>query len=418
MKIGIVGGGIAGLAAAWLLQEHHQVTLFEQQNRLGGHADTVEIEQDGEIALIDAGFEFFFDSMFPRFNQLLALLGVTVHRYPISATLYSTDNRRVRLIPPYSRERFVWRAFHPCALADLILLQLVIARSAQLIEAADPFLTLEDYLRTLKLPERFKTNFLYPFLLAQWCVELEEFKTFSAYNALKYTVMSRPTGFPPLSYGNEVVGGTRAYVAALEGALASTQIHLSASIGAITNADGQFVLRDANSGEHSFDHLIVATSAPAARRLLQDLSGTEARRAALGRIDYFTTTIAVHEDQRLMPANRAHWSVVNTRYDGTHSSNTIWKQWKSRKPIFRSWTTYDSAPPSPLHAVRIYEHPKVNLNYYRAQRELLPLQGEGNLWLAGLYMHDIDCHESALVSAINIARKLDPASGNLQRLTT
>lgn len=418
MEIGIVGGGIAGLAAAWLLQEHHQVTLFERQNRLGGHADTVEIEQDGEIALVDAGFEFFFDSMFPRFNRLLALIGVSTHRYPASATIYHVDNRRVRLLPPYNRERLVWRAFHPCAIADLLLLQWVIARSAQLIEAADPFLTLEDYLHTLRLPERFKANFLYPFLLAQWCVELEELRTFSAYNALKYTVMSRPTGFPPISYANEVVGGTRAYIAALEQKLTGTRLRLPADITSITKDGEQFVLQDANSGEYRFGHLIVATDARAAGRLLQDVKGTEARRAELSRIDYFPTTIAVHEDSRLMPADRACWSVVNTRYDGTHSSNTIWKKWKSRKPIFRSWTTYDSAPPDPLHLVRTYDHPKVNLNYYRAQRELQLHQGEGNLWLAGLYMHDIDCHESALVSAMNVAQRLDPTSGNLQSLAT
>jgi predicted NAD/FAD-binding protein len=78
--------------------------------------------------------------------------------------------------------------------------------------------------------------------------------------------------------------------------------------------------------------------------------------------------------------------------------------------------TYDDALPDRLYLVRTYQHPKVNLNYYRAQRNLIPQQGEDNLWLAGLYMHDIDCHESALMSAVNIARRLAPESGNLQRL--
>lgn len=416
MKIGIIGGGIAGLATAWLLQEHHQVILFEKQDHLGGHADTVEIEQDGEISLIDVGFEFFFDSMFPRFNRLLAILGASIHRYPVSATLYRTDQRKTRLLPPYNREQIVWSAYRPCALADLLLFQWVIARSVSLIEAADPLITLEDYLRTLKLPERFKTNFLYPFLLAEWCVELEEFKTFSAYNALKYVVMSRPTSLLGVSYANEVVGGTQAYITALTGTLTHAQVQLSADITHITNIDGQYVVHNASSGQSSFDHLIVATSAREASRILAGLNGTEARRADLDRIDYFTTTIAVHEDRRLMPENSAHWSVVNTRYDAKHSSNTIWKKWKSKKPIFRSWITYDSEPPDSLHLIRTYDHPKVNLNYYRAQRNLIPQQGENNLWLAGLYMHDIDCHESALVSAINIAQKLDPLSENLQKL--
>src|SRR5215207_7216756 len=124
----------------------------------------------------------------------------------------------------------VWSAYHPRALADLMLFQWLIARSVPLIETADPFITLEAHLHTLKLPAWFETDFLYPFLLAEWCVELEEFKTFSAYNALKYVVKSRPTGFPPISYANEVVGGTRVYITALAAMLIQTQIQLRADI--------------------------------------------------------------------------------------------------------------------------------------------------------------------------------------------
>lgn len=416
MRIGIIGGGMSGLAAAWLLQEHHQVTLYERQERLGGHADTVAIEQDGEIAYIDAGFEFFLDSIFPRFNRLLAILGVHVNRYPISATVYRTDQRDARLVPPYNRGKIIPSAYHPRALADLLRFQRVIARSVPLIEATNPFITLEDYLHTLNLPEQFKTSFLYPFLLAGWCVELDEFKTFSAYNALKYVVMSRLTGFPAVSYANEVVGGTCAYIQALSGTLTRTTIQTAANITHLTNADGQYVVYDANSGEALFDHLIVATNAREASHLLTGLNSMEKRRADLDRIDYFKTTIAVHEDSRLMPENSAHWSVINTRYDAAHSSNTIWKKWKSKKPIFRSWVTYDAALPDALHYVRTYDHPKINLNYFHAQKNLNQQQGENNLWLAGLYMHDIDSHESALMSAVKIAQKLDPTSGNLQKL--
>ena len=416
MKIGIIGGGIAGMSAAWLLQEHHTVTLFEQQDRLGGHADTVEIEQDGEIWLFEAGFEFFYDSLFPRFNRLLALLGMSITKYGASATLYSRDHRTTTLLPPYNRGRIVPSGYHPQALVNLLLLQRVIARSVPMIQRGDPFITLEDYLRTLNLPRQFQDNFLYPFLLAEWCVELEEFKTFSAYNAFKYIVTSRPNNFPPAIYMNEVVGGLRAYVRALTGQLTRTRIQLNANLTPLERVDEQYVLHDATSGDHQFDHVILATGAYEASRLLQALRWAKKRRDDLNRIDYFKTTIAIHEDRRLMPANADHWSVVNTRSEGTHSSNTVWKAWKSKRPIFRSWVTYDAELPSHLHLTRTYDHPKINMNYFRAQHNLVAQQGENNLWIAGLYMHDIDCHESALMSAVNIARVLAPQSSNLQRL--
>src|SRR5205085_5348788 len=119
----------------------------------------------------------------------------------------------------------------------------------------------------------------------------------------------------------------------------------------------------------------IATNAAAAGRLLAEVDTAENLRQILASIEYFSTTIAVHGDARLMPSNRQHWSVVNTRYDGRHSANTIWKGWKSRQPIFRSWITFEAHPPEPLYAVANFEHPKVNAAYFDAQPHLAAMQG-------------------------------------------
>lgn len=416
MRIGIIGGGIAGLATAWLLEGHHEVVLFEKENRLGGHADTIEVLQDGELVHIDAGFEFFSGQMFPRFNRLLTLIGAATHKYRATATLYRTNQPKTNLLPPYGRERMTWSAYSPSNLVTLVRLQNVIARSMPLIENADPFITLEQHLDRLKLPARFLNDFLYPFLLAEWCVEPEEFRTFSAYNALSYVVKMHPSGFPPTIWVNEVVGGMQAYVEALVGSLSRMTIKRNANITSISRNEIDYTLQDADGHSYQFDHLIIATNPRIASALLQSLSWADKLRAELDRFDLFRTVIAVHGDRRLMPANPAHWSVVNTRYDGRHSANTIWKSWKSKQPIFRSWVTFDAEMPASLYEVRTYDHLKINLNYYAAQRNLIALQGTNNLWLAGLYMHDIDCHESALMSAVNIARRVDPTSANLGSL--
>src|SRR5258708_17472093 len=117
MRIGIVGGGAAGLTTAWLLSDEHEVVLFEQQDRLGGHAHTIEVALAGERIAVDAGFEFFSGAMFPTFMRLLSVLGVPLHRYPITATLYSTDNRYVALLPPLRNGRVVWPTMGPRQIA-------------------------------------------------------------------------------------------------------------------------------------------------------------------------------------------------------------------------------------------------------------------------------------------------------------
>jgi predicted NAD/FAD-binding protein len=415
MRIGIIGGGAAGLGTAWLLQDHHEVTLFEKQKRPGGHADTVEVEQDGQTIGIDAGFEFFMDSIFPTFMALLDLLKVPLNRYPLTATYYTTDQHEIMVLPPFKDWRIIWSALKPQQIATLLQLQRTLDIAQGLMKSADTTITLEKFVDALPVSASFKNGFLYPFLLAGWCVEMEEFKQFAAYNALRYVAMNRPGGLKPPE-GVEVVGGTQNYIKALARALTKTRIKLAVTINTITRQGTTYTITEADGTANEVDHLVVATSPWDAYKLLAQLPGVEQVRRELGRIESFKTVIAVHADRRLMPAQEKYWSVVNIRYDGLHASNTVWKSWKSKKPIFRSWVTFDAAMPDSLYAVAEYAHCKINLNYFEARQHLIARQGQDNLWLAGLYMHDIDSHESALMSAVNIAKALDPKSGNLHKL--
>jgi uncharacterized protein len=415
MRIGIIGAGAAGLTASWLLSDNHEVTLFERQTRLGGHAHTVEIEQDGQLIPIEAGFEFFMDRMFPTFIKLLNLLKVPLRTYNINAVLYTTDHQCITVIPPFNEKGLLWSAFKPYQLHNLIQLQRALAHAQNLMENRDTTLTVEKYIETLPGTREFKEHFLFPFLLAQWCVEPEEFKQFSAYNALKYSTLNMSGLKTPI--GVEIVGGNQFYIAALAEATPRACIKTSADITAITRSENVYHVQEADGSVYEVDHLIMATSPWDAYSLLTQVTDAESTRQELSRMDSFKTLIAVHGDRRLMPAEEKYWSVVNLRYDGRYCQNTVWKKWKSPKPIFRSWVTFDSKLPDSLHRLVNYQHVKINLNYYQAQKNLLTLQGHNGLWLAGLYMHDIDCHESAILSAINIAKQIDPQSTNLQKLS-
>jgi len=415
MRIGVIGAGTAGLTTAWLLNDHHDVTLFEKQNRLGGHAHTIEVEQGGERIGIDAGFEFFSDVMFPKFTRLLSTLGVALCKFPMTATLYTVDNRRVFMLPPVRDGKVIWSALRPQSLLAMLQHQRVLSSAVRLMDTPDPSITLEQFLNNLPVARSFKDDFLYPLLMAGWCVGLEDFKRFSAYNVLKYSFMHKSSGLSPYCW-TEVVGGTQAYVKAVARALTRTDIKLSADISRITRPGNTHVVHNADGRAYAFDHLVIATNADEARALLAQLEGAEEIRQTLNQVEYFKTTIAVHGDRRLMPAQEKHWSVVNTRYDGRYSTNTIWKSWKSRKPIFRSWVTYETQMPEPLYALATYYHPKVNLSYFQAQHSLTRLQGKNHLWFVGTYTHDVDCHESAVVSAIKVVQQLDPQSARFKQL--
>jgi len=138
-------------------------------------------------------------------------------------------------------------------------------------------------------------------------------------------------------------------------------------------------------------------------------------RRQLSRFEYFDTAIAIHGDRRLMPQNESDWSVVNARWDGEHSALTVWDPGRGL-PVFKSWVTFDERMPQPLYALARYEHGRVTPDYFDAQRRLRALQGAEGVWLAGLYTHDADSHESAIRSAVTVAQCLAPDSSRLGRL--
>ena len=413
VRIGIVGGGAAGLTAAWLLQSRHDVTLLERAERLGGHVDTVEVERDGRRVHVEAGAEFFVASMFPTFIRLLDLLGVATRTYPITVTVYDAGNGRAALLPPIRAGRGWLSLLRPRRLLEMLQLARTVQHATRLVRAGDTTRTLKEFLDGLALTAGFRDGFLYPLLLGQWGVARHELERFAAYNVFKYIVLGRID-----ARWTDVVGGMSRYVDTLAKALTRTCVRCSTAVASVARDHDTYVVRDHAGRAQVFDHLVVATGAAEAARLLEGIEGAEDRRRTLGEIEHFRTTIAVHGDRRLMPARERHWSIVNFGWDGAHSMLTVWRGARDRAPVFRSWVTHYQRPIDALYLTRTYEHPMPTPAYFRAQAALAARQGENGLWLAGLYTHDVDCHESAIVSAVNVARRLDPAAPNLTRLAS
>jgi predicted NAD/FAD-binding protein len=132
--------------------------------------------------------------------------------------------------------------------------------------------------------------------------------------------------------------------------------------------------------------------------------------------EYLASTLAVHGDHRYMPTDKKYWCNSNVEYNGTNSSLTIYNHWQLGPPIFRSWLMPGFPQPEPLYAVEHFFHAKPTVNYFKAQELLAPLQGRDSVWFAGMYTTGIDSHESAILSAINIAQKLAPGSERLASL--
>jgi len=146
MRIAIVGAGGAGHTAVWLLEATNEVTLFEQAERLGGHAETVEIEFDGVSQRIDTGFEFFSAPMFPTLLRLMQRLEVPLHRFPMTFTFFTTDGRRTIVMPPLRPGGIAWSAFAPSTVSLLLQFQRLLNHAPATIDLDDGAFTLEEFL--------------------------------------------------------------------------------------------------------------------------------------------------------------------------------------------------------------------------------------------------------------------------------
>ena len=358
--------------------------------------------------------------MFPEFNKLLAVLNVPVRKYPLGYTFYNTQTDHTLVLPPLQDDHILWRSCAPAHWFDLIHFKKFMDKGTTTVQLEDHDLTLRDYADELGLPAAFKEHFLYPFFAASWGVTSADIQQFAAYDIIKWVLLNKPANIHA-AHWNEIPGGMQTYVNALTNQLQNTKIFTQCAISNIQKNNDIFTI-ETSQGIIECDHLVVATNAQIASSLLKNIPLFKSVQDALNKIEYFIAHIAIHGDKRLLPQNPADWSAANIAYNNTHSALTISKPWMQEVPLFRSWITYNvwtAAPkilPEPLFAVRTYHHPKVTPTYFETQKSVAQLQGKNNLWIAGFYTHDTDSHNSAIVSAINIAKKLAPQSARLHTL--
>jgi predicted NAD/FAD-binding protein len=415
VKVGIIGGGGAGLTLAWLLDNECQVTLFESKATLGGHARTVYVPIDSKKVAIEAGFEFFNKAMYPNFYKLLTVLKVPLSEYEFTYTFFTSDNKRLLVLPPIQPKKIFWKSFSGANISNLLQLNYVIRKGRKLLEARDTLTTVEQFLNKLWLTASFKDNTFLPLFCAGWGVTPHELKSFSAYNVLSYIIKNKPIGLQP-SYWQEIVGGTAVYIEKLRANIARAIIKTSSSIAQILYNGKQYEIVESNGNSTIVDHIVVATDPYSARDIVKKIAHARAQYNALARISFIQATIVVHDDLQFMPQDTSSWSVANVCYNGRYSALTIYKKWKSAKPIFRSWLLPGFAKPKNIYAQETYHHPKPNQNYFKAQKLIDKLQGIHNLWFVGLYTQDIDSHESAILSALKVGYKLAPDSQRIALL--
>lgn len=407
MKIAIIGSGISGLGAAYLLHGHHDITVYEKNPTVGGHSRTLKV--DGTA--VDTGFIVFNYQNYPLLTGLFKHLQVPVQKSDMSFAAsiangwleYSTASPAGLFGQPSNLIRpAYWKM-----LADILLF---FRKSPRFLERGQS-ITLGECIKELQLGEWFTRYFLLAMGGAIWSCPLEKMLQFPASTFIRFfqnhgllTIADQPQWYT-------VTGGSEQYVSRLTAGFRD-KIRTDCAVVKVTRSENSISVEDSQGKTSTFDHVIFACHADQALRMLAQPSADETR--LLGAFQYQANRAILHGDSSFMPNRRRCWASwvyrVEQRVDTLPAiSLTYWmNQLQSltpEKPLFVTLNPGRMPDPQLTHDDHWFEHPVFDAAAIGAQAELHKLQGQQNSWFCGAY-HRYGFHEDGLASAVEVARQL------------
>ncbi len=412
MRIAVIGSGISGLSAAWLLSRQHQVTLFEADNRLGGHSHTVDVELDGATFPVDTGFLVFNHRTYPELTRLFDTLGVE--------TVASDMSFSVRLDQPdlewagtsldsvFGQRSNLARPAFWSMLRDILRFNKESVREPALASS----MALGDYLKARGYGKPFIEWYLLPMAAAIWSCPssqmlefpLSSFVTFCRNHGL-LQVFDRPQW-------RTVKGGSREYVNKLAAGI--DEIHLGQPIESVRPRSGKIELA---SGSLSglYDQVVMACHSDQSRDLLGEHYPTQSR--LLEQMPYQPNRAVLHSDTSVLPRRKNLWAAWNYQSGhGTLSDHPVAVHYLINRlqplptdtPVIVSLNPLQEPDPAKVHGEFHYSHPVFTRHATAVQRQLVAANGRDGIWLAGAWL-GYGFHEDGLASALRVARQLDVA---------
>ena len=408
MKVAIIGSGVSGLGAAYALKDVHDVTVFEKDSRLGGHANTVRIDYDGAEIDVDTGFIVYNSRNYPNLVGLLDTLGVESAETDMSFAFAGGGREWSSNFPRgvFAQKRNIANPAFLRMLADISRFN----RQAHddLARGAVDDLTLGGYLRLRGYGKAFERNYLLPMGAAIWSTSeggvaqapAESFLRFFANHSLLQMV--QPTW-------RTIRGGSQAYVARI-GALLGDRTRLGVGVALVRRLAQGVEVIDTTGARALFDQVIFACHSDQALGLLEDPDAEE--RDFLGAIRYAPNTAYLHRDAALMPSRRAAWGSWNYLVGQTADAPggvTYWmnslQHIDAQRPLFVSLNP--ASPPDPALTFQVfdYDHPQFDTPSLASQRRFGRIQGRGGAWYAGAWL-GYGFHEDGLTAGLRVAHAL------------
>lgn len=411
LNIAVIGSGISGLSAAWLLSKAHKVTLYETGSHAGGHANTTDVEtSDGPVA-VDTGFIVYNELNYPNLTALFQHLDVSVEATEMSFALSLSGGGYEYAGSGFNgffgQRKNLVRPGHWQLLRDISRF----FRTAEARLGSYPAgISLGAFLTRERYSETFVQDHIVPMGAAIWSTSMTGMLGFPARSFVDFYANHGMLQFRDRPSWRTVTGGSRSYVRKL---LADSEldIQLENGIQRLVRHDEYVHVEDENGTIRPFDHVVIATHADTALSLLDEPTNIEA--SHLGAFRYQMNRAVLHRDRRWMPRRPRLWSSWNyMKQDNGYEEGLCLTYWMNRLQnlscrdnLFVTLNPTGEIHPKSVIGTYDYTHPVFNASAMKMQETLWDIQGKCRTWFCGSYF-GYGFHEDGAQSGLAVAEQL------------
>lgn len=415
-SIAIIGSGITGLSAAWLLCEKFDVTIFEKNDYLGGHTHTHDVlEVDKQLA-IDSGFIVYNEKNYPNLIGLFKELNVDTQATDMSFA-FSLNQGQLEYAGSGIRGMFAQRT-NLISLKHWRLLKEIVrfnktahAQLNQLENERSYDYTLGEFLNKNNFSIDLQQNYLLPMAAAIWSCPVDTMHNFPAFSFLRFFANHGLIDLKNRPQWRSVVGGSREYIRKMMPLLNSKVSIKDGANSVIRHAKKASII--CKDEMFDFDKVIFACHADEALQLLQNPSAQE--QDILSSFHYQENITYLHTDESLMPKRKKAWcswnylaqsgqNVSESKVTATYWMNNLQKI-NAEKDYLVTLNPFTEINQNKIIKKMVYHHPVFNRDAMFAQTRLDELQGQQNSYFCGSYA-GYGFHEDALTASVRVCEKL------------